>query len=478
MAKNLLEMKRRMFLPARLGVFLTGTLVLASSTAAQSLDGVWRSQGYGYVIEIHGPVLKSFEVTAQTCVPGFTAKRDTSVVAGREATFKTTDGDVLFVRTGGSSDHRLLHYDGSASDVRIDRMPRRPEACDQPAGNTPLNNFEVFTRTWAEHYISFDLKQINWAQIVTDNRPKVTSQTTPGQLFDVFEMVIKPFGDAHTFIEAPKLKRRFHGLRPGTDRVVTDLVGKGGFEEFRKTGMSKLLAVTDRAYLHGPLKQFCNGQIQYGHIDDTTGYLRILSFSSYSKSGGFAKGAEALEAALDEIFSDRGLRALVIDVRINFGGADPYGLSIASRLATSEYLAYTKQARSDPVDHDKWTPGDASKVRPSSQPSFRGPVVELTGPLTISAGETFTQALMGRAPHVTRIGENTQGVFSDVLGRKLPNGWVFGLPNEVYRTTAGNTFDGPGIPPDVEVPVFSAADITAGKDPAMAKALEVIRGGT
>lgn len=291
MAKNLLEMKRRMFLPTHLGVFLTGTLVLASSTAAQSLDGVWRSQGYGYVIEIHGPVLKSFEVTAQTCVPGFTAKRDTSVVAGREATFKTTDGDVLFVRTGGSGDHRLLHYDGSASDVRIDRMPGKPEACDQPAGNTPPNNFEVFTRTWAEHYISFDLKHVNWAQIVTDNRPKVTSQTTPGQLFDVFEMVIKPFGDAHTFIEAPELKRRFHGLRPGTDRVVTDLVGKGGFEEFRKTGMPKLLAVTDRAYLHGPLKQFCNGQIQYGHIDDTTGYLRILSFSSYSKSGGFAKGS-------------------------------------------------------------------------------------------------------------------------------------------------------------------------------------------
>jgi C-terminal processing protease CtpA/Prc len=242
--------------------------------------------------------------------------------------------------------------------------------------------------------------------------------------------------------------------------------------------MPKLLAVSDLAYLHGPLKQFCNGQIQYGHIDDATGYLRILSFSSYSKNGGFAKGAEALEAALDEIFSDRDLRALVIDVRVNFGGYDPYGLAIASRLAASEYLAYTKQARSDPIDHDKWTPGDASTVRPSSQPSFRGPVVELTGPLTISAGETFTQALMGRVPHVTRIGENTQGVFSDVLGRKLPNGWVFGLPNEVYRTPAGTTFDGPGIPPDFEVPVFSTAEVKAGKDPGIAKALELLRGGS
>jgi len=205
-----------------------------------------------------------------------------------------------------------------------------------------------------------------------------------------------------------------------------------------------------------------------------TGYLRILSFSGYAKEGGYAAGLAALEAALDEIFSDSALQGLVIDVRINGGGADPYGLAIASRLATVEYLAYTKEARADPVDRNKWTPGDPSRVRPSSRPGFRGPVVELIGPLTISAGETFTQALMGRTPHVTRIGENTQGVFSDVLGRQLPNGWRFGLPNEVFRSPEGITFDGMGIPPDIAVPVFAYEDVAAEKDPAMAKALQVL----
>jgi len=102
-------------------------------------------------------------------------------------------------------------------------------------------------------------------------------------------------------------------------------------------------------------------------------------------------------------------------------------------------------------------------------------VVLLTGLLTISAGETFTQALMGRTPHVTRIGENTQGVFSDVLNRKLPNGWEFGLPNEVFRTKDGKTFDVGGIPPDINVPVFGDADVAAGTDPAMARALELLR---
>ncbi len=165
----------------------------------------------------------------------------------------------------------------------------------------------------------------------------------------------------------------------------------------------------------------------------------------------------------------------MIDVRINFGGADPYGLAIASRLANSEYLAYAKEARADPVDRNKWTPGDPSWVRPSPRPGFRGPTVELIGPLTISAGETFTQALMGRTPHVTRVGEYTQGVFSDVLVRRLPNGWRFGLPNEVFRTPERSTFDGIGITPDIAVPVFADEDVAAGRDPGMAKALQMLR---
>jgi len=459
----------------RLSMLFAGSLTFAACASAQSLDGVWRSQGYGYVLEFQGPSLKSFQVTATTCVPGFSARLEDTPVPGREATFRTADGSVFFVRSGGASDHKLLHTDGSASDMRIDRVARKPAACEPPTANTPADNFEVFALTWAENYISFDLKHANWDQVVADNRRKVTDKTTPAQLFDILAGMIEPFGDAHTFLEAPTLNREFHALRPGSDRLVQELAGKGGLAEFRQSGMAKVFAVTERAYLHGPLRQFCNRRIQYGHIDDATGYLRIVSFSGYGSGRSFAQGETALETALDEIFSDRALRALVIDVRINFGGDDPYGLEIASRLANTEYLAYTKQARADAIDHDRWTPGDASVIRPSSRPGFRGPVVELTGPLTISAGETFTQALMGRTPHVTRIGENTQGVYSDVLVRNLPNGWIFGLPNEVYRTPEGSTFDGPGISPDLEAPVFAAGDVAAGKDPGLEQALRILR---
>ena len=62
-------------------------------------------------------------------------------------------------------------------------------------------------------------------------------------------------------------------------------------------------------------------------------------------------------------------------------------------------------------------------------------------------------------------------MFSDVLGRTLPNGWEFGLPNELFLTEDGRYFDGPGIPPDIEVPVFRDADLEAGRDPALERAM-------
>ncbi len=438
--------------------------------AQTGLEGAWKSDGYGFVIVATGDSLQAYEVTQTTCLPSFTGLRRAATDPGTEATYES-DGQVLAVSAGLDPSQKQLKSDGAASYLVIRRLPSLPAVCDRPTPDTPEGNFEVFAATWAEHYILFDEKGADWAAIVAAARGNVTPATTPEQLFDIMQGMIAGFEDAHTFIMADSIKRRFRTLRGGTGRVA-----KSGMADFQAKDLPGILAVTNLR-LTGTLRKWCNDQVQYGHVDDSTGYLRILSESGYTKDGGFAAGLVAFEAALDTIFSDPKLTGLVLDVRINFGGADPYGLALASRLATAEYVAYSKEARIDPADRTKWTPGQASVVRPGNRPGFKGPVVELIGPLTISAGETTTQALMGRAPKVLRIGENTQGVFSDVLGRRLPNGWRFGLPNEVFRTADGKTFDGPGIPPDIAVPVFADADLKAGRDPGLARAVAALRSG-
>jgi DNA repair protein SbcC/Rad50 len=90
------------------------------------------------------------------------------------------------------------------------------------------------------------------------------------------------------------------------------------------------------------------------------------------------------------------------------------------------------------------------------------------------AAETFTMGLMGRRPGIRRIGENTQGVFSDVLDRRLPNGWRLVLPNEIYVTAAGKSFDVTGVPPDVAVAGFSRKAFGNEKDPGLETALALL----
>ncbi len=126
---------------------------------------------------------------------------------------------------------------------------------------------------------------------------------------------------------------------------------------------------------------------------------------------------------MDKIFDDPKLTGLVIDMRLSFGGSDELGLAIARRLTSRDYLAYTVHARSDSIEVAQWTPGDPIVVRPSARPSFRGLVVELTSSITMSAAETFSEALIGRIPRVVRIGENTQGVILRYF-RSPPAQWV------------------------------------------------------
>jgi hypothetical protein len=57
----------------RLSMLVASSLIPVASAAAQSLEGVWRSQGYGYVFEIQGPVLKAFEVSTTVRLAGLTS---------------------------------------------------------------------------------------------------------------------------------------------------------------------------------------------------------------------------------------------------------------------------------------------------------------------------------------------------------------------------------------------------------------------
>jgi C-terminal processing protease CtpA/Prc len=82
--------------------------------------------------------------------------------------------------------------------------------------------------------------------------------------------------------------------------------------------------------------------------------------------------------------------------------------------------------------------------------AFKKPVYLLTSKESASATEIMILASLS-LENVTRLGGTSEGVFSDIFDRLLPNGWEFGLSNEVYLDTKGNNYEGKGISPDVDL---------------------------
>ena len=444
---------------------LVATIGVACATQAQRSDsaiGVWATEGYGLVFDVRADSVSSFEVTKVSCIPALRAAT-TTAPPGALAAYKSPSGSVTFaIFPGDTPTHARIDVPSAASDMILRRIDRKPAVCDAPTPDTPLSNFDVFAETWAEHYPFFSEKKTDWEKVVADNRSRVSDATTPEQLFRILSGMIEPFEDAHSSINASSIKRLFTGARRSPSYLTS-------------------AAERDQAwalvsgYVTGTLRTFCQGRVEFGMLGADVGYLRIRAFGGYSSDGSFESGLAALEAALDTAFANtRSWKGLVIDVRINGGGSDAYGLAIARRLTATPYTAYAKQARNDAADATKWTAEQPSVVQPSDRPSFHGPVVELIGIQSISAAETFTQALMNRQPRITRIGETTQGVFSDVLGRTLPNGWRFGLANERFVTN-GKYYDHFGIAPDIAVESLTPAARATGRDAAIEKALALLQ---
>jgi hypothetical protein len=452
-----------------LALVMTG---VACQAPQPTIEGLWLSDGYGTFAEISPTTVTLYEITAISCL-----QRDDEVASvsqepdgsWRIAVDEPTAGTM----TLESESIARFQPVGTVSYRTFRRVAARPTVCQEPIQSTPLTSFDVFWTTYNEHYPFFELKEVDWDAVRAEARPRVTESTTPEELFDLLAEMIAPLEDAHTSISAESLDRRSQGIRPDPELQDVTSVAEAGallMERFKRA-----LEIVESRYLQGKLHSLCQGHLRYGRLADGLGYMWLDQEGGYTDNPGFAAQLETFDEALDTIFTELGdARGLILDVRKNFGGSDVLSLALASRLTAKDYLAYAKVARLDPDDPDRRTPPQESYVRVSPRPGFHGPVVQLIGRYTISAGETLTQALMGREPHILRVGENTQGVFSDVMDRRLPNGWRFRLPNELFLTKEGTSFDGPGIPPDVKVPVFRADDLDAGRDPALEKARELL----
>jgi carboxyl-terminal processing protease len=97
----------------------------------------------------------------------------------------------------------------------------------------------------------------------------------------------------------------------------------------------------------------------------------------------------------------------------------------------------------------------------------------LTCDSVFSGGEVFALAIK-QLPHVTIIGDHTNGIFSYQLEKKLPNGWRYCLSYQKYFSADMVCYEGKGVPVDIKL-LNKKTDIENGIDPLIIRALKVLK---
>lgn len=416
-----------------------------SSGLAPFLEGSWLSAETGYLVDIRGATVRLYDTAPSGLVPFFEGRLDgdgarlTGPIGMPAIDARLAlEGDSLSIIHSGTQRFSFERLGSEARDA-IGLAPSRD----------PAASFEALAAGFSEHYAFFGERGVDWASRVEALGPRAAAATSDEALFALLSELLSPFDDAHINLYGP-LGAAFEPARP-----------------VPWIGSSQLFVNAIKAnYLAGPPSKAAGGNLAYGRLKAGPAYLCLLGMEGYA-TGGFDAEAVALESALDEaLVASRGAPGLILDLRFNGGGHDAHALAVAARFARERTLAYTRAVRLG----DGWAAEERFYVEPEAgRPAWDGPLVVLASGATTSAAEVLALCLKA-LPGTVIVGEPTRGAFSDMLFKRLPNGWVYTLSYQAYRAADGALYEARGIPPDVAAPMDAAA-AAAGRDTCLEAAL-------
>jgi carboxyl-terminal processing protease len=323
----------------------------------------------------------------------------------------------------------------------------------------PELNFEKMWETFQNRYPFFELRNVDWKKQYKTYRPRVTPLTTDDELFDIFCEMLDPLDDGHVELKGktgPDRRKRY--FNPEPEPRFRQEFSRRDIRRLFKTARKTL---SSRGF--GKLEKTPAWMLRYCRSRNVA-YLRILELEGVKKR----KLVEALDRIAEDFDS---LEGLIIDIRENPGGDDSIVIEIVNRFCDRERTAFHRKTKIGPGDAD-FSPIKTWHIKPQGPTQFTGPIVILSCDSVFSGAEVFALA-MKQLPHVTIVGDDTNGIFSYQLEKKLPNGWRYCLSYQVYFSADMVCFEGRGVPVDIGL-LNTKTDIEKGIDPLIIRALEVI----
>jgi hypothetical protein len=404
------------------------------------LRGVWRTEGYGFVLDVGAFSIDIYETSAVSCLRTLQIPAHLGLIRLVER-----------VNLGSDNGRLSMSFDGAIGAIRADRLDALPGPCAQgspPRPGTAQENFDVFWAKMDEHYAFFDLHSVDWAARRAALRPGKDEVLTDDALFALLSDALTGLDDEHLTLSragetfSPALRPDCYANRLEM-RAVTWSSIPGGLTEVADTGLSYGFAAPGVGYV-------------------SIAHMKVLPGFGTSLEAFAAKAFVPVAAAMAPA------RTIIVDIRTNPGGSDLIGLAYAGYFTATPVPVLSKTTRTS----TGYSASLHHVLQPQGGPVLSQRVILLTGPLTASAAEIFTLA-MRDLPQVTVLGAPTAGALSDILDVTLPNGWTLGLSHQRYLDQRGTLFEAVGIPPDLVRPV-DIAGLAAGTDSLMAEAAAIV----
>jgi hypothetical protein len=305
---------------------LVATLCCFRPALAEPLaPGVWRSPGYGYVVQVTTGSIRTFDVTASTCVAG--------------PVYKPTAFHGLYGQTETDAHGSVALVRFPTRDA-LERLSALPRACKQLLRRKDAStNIAVFTQTFAELYPAFAARGLDWN--TTAARAKASAQA---DAFVTLQELVAPLNDAHVT------------LTDGKRAYDPDTVIANGAAPDGKPWTWRTLRSDFRDALQGtetplaaPAALIANRRVMTGRIGADLAYIVILSQGVWTEGQDeetpAANHVAAVAATMDSILATMAdANGLILDLRVNSGGFDAVSAEIASRFLSSPHLAYRKSA--------------------------------------------------------------------------------------------------------------------------------------
>ncbi len=203
-------------------------------------------------------------------------------------------------------------------------------------------------------------------------------------------------------------------------------------------------------------------------LDSGIGYIKVNDFQD-----DYNLTARLYERAILGLI-DNQVPALIIDLRVNYGGSGGLALDFSDYFYDEEVVLWSRESYNELLGDFELGEFPA-RIKPGEL-FYDGPIAVLISPSCISACEGFAYALTstGRATAVGTAG--TAGAFGDVGSGQytMPGDWSMQFPTGRPIDAEGNVvIEGVGVQPDIRVPKTRESVLGIG-DPILDAAIEAL----